>query len=55
MLETWNLIRKYAHLCCFRKYTLQYQDTLNFPDVRVFLAKSQDFLAKMLPLLKAIV
>ena len=22
MLESWNLVRKYTHICSFRKYTL---------------------------------
>ena len=40
MLETWNLARKYKHIFSFRKYTFQYQGSLNFPDVSVFLKNS---------------
>ena len=44
MLETWNLIRKYKHICSFRKYTVKYQDPLNFADVSIFLQKKLAFL-----------
>ena len=49
MLETWNLVREYKHIYSFRKYTFWYQGPLNF------FAKNLHFLAKILPLLKAIV
>ena len=55
MLETWNLVHKFTHIFSFRKYTFQYQGFLNFPDVSIYFAKNQHFLAKMVPLLKAIV
>ena len=54
MLETWNLARKYAIICSFRKYTFLYQGTLNLADVSIF-CKNQGFLVKKVPLLKAIV
>ena len=47
-------MRKYTHICTFRKYTFKYQNPLNFADVIIF-AKSQYFLVKIVPLLKAIV
>ena len=37
MLESSNLVRKYKHICSFRKYTFQYQGLLNFTDVSIFL------------------
>ena len=40
MLETSNLARKYRHICSFRKYTLQYQGSLNFADVSIIFAKN---------------
>ena len=46
MLETGNVIRKYTHIYSFRKHTFQYQDPLNFADVSIFLAKSQQFFHK---------
>ena len=55
MLETWNFVRKFAHICSFRKYTFQYQGFLNFADVSIFFGKTQHFLAKMILLLKSIV
>ena len=30
ILETWNLVHKYTHICIFRKYTFKYKDPLNF-------------------------
>ena len=54
-LETWNLVRKYTHICSFRKYTFYYQDPLNFADVSISFVKSQHILAKIVLLLKAIV
>ena len=36
MLETWNLVRKYTHICSLRKYTFLYQDSYNFADVSIF-------------------
>ena len=53
-LETSNLASKYTHIRNFRKFTFQYQDSLNFADVSIFCKKSA-FLAKIVPLLKAIV
>ena len=44
---------KYTAICSFRKYT--FQGPLNFTYVSIFLAKNQRFLAKIVPLLKAIV
>ena len=55
MLETWNLIRKFTRTCTFRNYTFQYQGPLNFSDISIFFAKNKPFLAKLAPLLKAIV
>ena len=46
MLENWNLVRKYTHICSFRKFTFNYQAPLNF----AFLAS----FAKMVPLLKTV-
>ena len=40
MLETWNLARNYVHICSFRKYSCSYQDSLNFANVSIFLAKN---------------
>ena len=54
MLETWNLVHKDTHICSFRKTTFQCQGHLNFADASFFCKKSA-FLAKMVPLLKAIV
>ena len=56
MWEAWNLVRKYTDTCSFRKRTFQYQEPLNFDDVSIFdFAKNQHFLAKIVPLIKAIV
>ena len=52
--QTSNLVRKYTHMCSCRKYTFSYQGPLNFADVSIFCKKSA-FLAKIVPLLKAIV
>ena len=38
-----NLVRKYTHLCSFRKYTFQYQGPLNFANVSIFFSKNQHF------------
>ena len=46
MLETSNLVRKYTHICSFRKYTFQYQSPLNFADVSIFLQKLNVFWPK---------
>ena len=45
---------KYRHISNFRKYTFYYQDPLNFADGNIFFAKNLHFLAKIVPLLKAI-
>ena len=45
----------HTHIFSFRKYTLWYQGFLNFADASFFLTKNQRFLAKIVPLLKAIV
>ena len=42
-LETWNVVRKYAHICSFRKYTFQYQGPLHLADVSIFCKKSAFF------------
>ena len=55
MIETQNLVRKYTHIFSFRKYTTWYQDPLSFTDVSIFFSKILHFLAKAVPLLKAIV
>ena len=55
MLETSNLVRKYTHKSSFRKYTFRCQDPLDFADVSISFAEDQHFLAKIVPLLKAIV
>ena len=39
MLQTSNLVRKYKHICDFKKYPVQYQDLLNFADVSIFCIK----------------
>ena len=39
MLKTWNLVRKYTHICSFRKYTISYQESINFADYNIFLQK----------------
>ena len=41
-----NLERKYTHICSFRKFTLQYQDFLNFTDVSSFFCKNSAFFGK---------
>ena len=28
ILESWNLEGNYTHICCFRKYTVYYQEPL---------------------------
>ena len=56
MLKTsqiWHVSTLY--ICTFRKYTFQYQGSLNFADVSIIFAKNQRFLTKIAPLLKAIV
>ena len=54
MLENSNLVRKYTHLCSFIKYTFPYKRHLNFADVSIFFAKHHRFLAKIVPLPKAL-
>ena len=39
MLGAWNLARKYTHICCLRKYTSEYQGSLKFTGVSIFLQK----------------
>ena len=46
MLETWNLVRKFTHICSFRKYTFQYQALFNFADASILFAKNQHFFGK---------
>ena len=46
MLNIWNLVRKYTHICSFRNYTFYYQDPLNFADVSTFLQKINIFWQK---------
>ena len=46
MLQTSYLARKYKHVCGFEKYIFQYQEPLNFPDVRIFLQKISIFCKK---------
>ena len=68
MLETSNLVRKYTHICSFRKYKPFKQIILHICSFRLFstktflsllmlafFAKNQRFLAKIVSLLKAIV
>ena len=55
MLETLKLVRNYTHTLSFRKHTFQYQGPLNFANVSIFCKKNQQFLAKTVHLLKAIV
>ena len=55
LLETWNSARKYTLISSFRNYTSLYQSPLSFADVIIFLPKLSVFLAKIVPLLKAIV
>ena len=47
VLETYNLVRKYTHICSFRKYTFWYQGPLNFNDVSIFLQKISIFWQKL--------
>ena len=54
MLENSNLVHKYTQLCSFIKYTFPYQRHLNFADVSIFFAKHHRFLAKIVPLPKAL-
>ena len=46
MVEAWNLVRKYTHICSFRKYTFQCQDPLNSADASIFLPKISIFFCK---------
>ena len=46
MLETSKLVCKYTHICSFIKYIFQYQDSLNFRDVSIFLQKISTFWQK---------
>ena len=42
-LETSYLVRKYKHICSFRKCTFYYQGLLNLADVRTFLQNNNIF------------
>ena len=42
-LEIWKLVRKYLHICNFRKYTFKYQDPLNFVNASLFSGKIRSF------------
>ena len=46
LLETGNLVRKFTHICSFRKHTFQYQGLLNFADVSIFFRKKSAFCGK---------
>ena len=46
ILETWNLVRKYAQICSFRKFTFYYRDSLDFADGSAFLQKISIFWQK---------
>ena len=47
ILETSNLVRKYTHICSFKKYTFQYYGLSNFADVSIcFCKKVSIFLSK---------
>ena len=35
MLESWNLVRKFTHICSCKKYTFQYQGFLNKSRIRL--------------------
>ena len=55
MLETWNLVRKDTHICRFRKYTFSTKTLLILLLSASFLQKTNIFLPKIVPSLKAIV
>ena len=55
ILQNYNLVRKYTHIFSCKKYTFQYPEFPNFADLSILFAKNQRFLAKIAPLLKAIV
>ena len=46
MLETWSLVRKFTHICSFRKYTFQYQGPLILLMSASFLQKNYIFWQK---------
>ena len=48
------LVRKYTHICSFRKYIFWYQGPLNFAVVSIFFKKPA-FVTKIVLLLKVIV
>ena len=43
MLETWELVQKYSHICKFRKYTLKYEGPLNVANASLFSGKIRSF------------
>ena len=43
MIETWKLVRKYKHICSFRKYNFRYQALVNFAYVNIFVQNSAFF------------
>ena len=45
-LETSNLVRKYIHICSFRKYIFQCQVFPNFAIVSIFWQQNQNFFGK---------
>ena len=51
------MVHKYTCICSFTEYAFYYEGTVNFDDVSIFVtfAKKEHFIAKKVPLLKAIV
>ena len=41
MLETLNLVRKYIHICGFRKHGFSHQGLLDFANISIFLQKKR--------------
>lgn len=46
LIENRNLVRKYTNKCSFRKYTFQYQGSLNFAYVSIFFHRISIFWQK---------
>ena len=46
ILETWNLVCKYTHMCSFRKYTIRKQGPPNFTNDSKFFQKIYIFWQK---------
>ena len=56
LLETWNLVRKYTHICSVRKYTFYYQDPillmLVFPLQKIYIFGKNSTFTKSISFLK---